>query len=177
MKLCECGCGQPAPLANMTNVKRGYVSGQPRRFVAGHYKRPRTSGGYLMRTVVGHPRGGASGCVYEHVLVAEKALGKLLPAGVEVHHVDEDQHNNANSNLVICQDKAFHKLLHVRSRVVRAGGNPDTDRLCAKCRLVLPRSAFNRMRGNIGYGLQNACRECMENYRRERKAKRRAAAA
>jgi hypothetical protein len=36
VKLCECGCGKPAPIAEMTNVKRGYVKGEPRRFVAGH---------------------------------------------------------------------------------------------------------------------------------------------
>jgi hypothetical protein len=35
-KLCECGCGQPAPIATMTNRKRGYVAGRPMRFVKGH---------------------------------------------------------------------------------------------------------------------------------------------
>lgn len=36
VKLCECGCGEPAPIADITNRKRGYVKGEPRRFVAGH---------------------------------------------------------------------------------------------------------------------------------------------
>ena len=35
-KLCECGCGQPAPIATTTNKRRGIVKGQPRRFVHGH---------------------------------------------------------------------------------------------------------------------------------------------
>lgn len=38
--LCECGCGQPAPLSDRTNAKRGYVKGQPMGFIQGHYRRP-----------------------------------------------------------------------------------------------------------------------------------------
>lgn len=36
MKLCECGCGLPAPLATQNHAKKGYVKGQPLRFVKGH---------------------------------------------------------------------------------------------------------------------------------------------
>jgi len=35
-KLCECGCGKPAPIAPFSNKKRGWVRGQPLRFVRGH---------------------------------------------------------------------------------------------------------------------------------------------
>ncbi len=35
-KLCECGCGLPAPIAKKTWRKRGAVAGQPQRFVANH---------------------------------------------------------------------------------------------------------------------------------------------
>jgi hypothetical protein len=34
--LCMCGCGGKAPIADITNRKRGYVAGKPRRFIAGH---------------------------------------------------------------------------------------------------------------------------------------------
>jgi hypothetical protein len=40
-KLCECGCGEPAPIAKMTNRKQGCVKGQPQRFIAGHSQRGR----------------------------------------------------------------------------------------------------------------------------------------
>jgi hypothetical protein len=40
MKLCECGCGQPAPISKHTNRRRGYVTGEPVRFIAGHNNRP-----------------------------------------------------------------------------------------------------------------------------------------
>lgn len=36
VKLCECGCGQPTPLATRTRTDRGQVKGQPTRFVSGH---------------------------------------------------------------------------------------------------------------------------------------------
>jgi len=39
MKMCECGCGSPAPIAKMTMTKRGWVKGQPQRFVRGHTAR------------------------------------------------------------------------------------------------------------------------------------------
>ncbi len=35
-KLCECGCGQPAPISPRSDTKAGYVKGQPRRFILGH---------------------------------------------------------------------------------------------------------------------------------------------
>ena len=39
VKLCECGCGKPAPLAKLTNRRLGYVKGQPVRFIKGHNRR------------------------------------------------------------------------------------------------------------------------------------------
>ena len=35
-KLCECGCGNLAPIAKLTIKKRGWIAGQPLRFIAGH---------------------------------------------------------------------------------------------------------------------------------------------
>lgn len=35
-RLCECGCGTPAPLAKITDSERGSVRGEPLRFVHGH---------------------------------------------------------------------------------------------------------------------------------------------
>jgi hypothetical protein len=35
-KPCECGCGQPAPVAKRNDRRLGVVRGQPRRFIRGH---------------------------------------------------------------------------------------------------------------------------------------------
>ncbi len=74
--------------------------------------------------------------VAEHILVCEWALGHALPPGVVVHHVDENKHNNANTNLVICEDKKYHHLLHARQYVVNCGGDPNTQKACRKCQTV-----------------------------------------
>jgi hypothetical protein len=36
MKLCECGCGGEAPIADHTRRDRGYKAGEPVRFIRGH---------------------------------------------------------------------------------------------------------------------------------------------
>lgn len=33
---CECGCGNPAPIASSCNKAKGYVRGKPVRFLPGH---------------------------------------------------------------------------------------------------------------------------------------------
>jgi hypothetical protein len=38
VKLCECGCGEYAPIASKTESRLGVVKGQSRRFIHGHYK-------------------------------------------------------------------------------------------------------------------------------------------
>lgn len=39
MKLCECGCGEPAPIAKHDHRLKGHIKGQPVRFVNGHNNR------------------------------------------------------------------------------------------------------------------------------------------
>lgn len=82
-------------------------------------------GDYVVVHAPGHPRAGTKGFVLEHILVAEKALGHHLPKSAQVHHVDENGQNNAPSNLVICQDQQYHKLLHRRMKALAATGNAD----------------------------------------------------
>lgn len=66
--------------------------------------------GYYLITVNGKR-------VYEHIHIAEKALGRPLPKGAVVHHMNEIKHDNETPfNLVICPDQAYHLLLHRRAK-------------------------------------------------------------
>lgn len=58
-----------------------------------------------------------------HILMAERVLGRPLPDGVHVHHVNGNTKDNSPSNLVICQDSGYHKLLHRRTDALNACGN------------------------------------------------------
>lgn len=70
--------------------------------------------------------------VYDHIRIAEKAIGKKLPKGAEVHHADGNRLNNKNDNLVICPSKGYHNLLHARIRAAEATGDPNA-LLCWVC--------------------------------------------
>lgn len=55
--------------------------------------------------------------------------------------------------MVICENHAFHMLLHVRGRVVAAGGDPNTQRICCHCDVLKPFAEF------CGDG--NQCYSCL----------------
>src|SRR6266487_382366 len=107
--LCECGCGQATNIAPRSSTLWGWVKGQPIRFRRGHAspvtRRQPTVKRYRHRKI-------GEKHIDVHRLRAEAALGHALPVGAVVHHADGSLRDDAP--LVICQDTAYHKLLHRR---------------------------------------------------------------
>lgn len=88
--------------------------------------------GYVLVLMRGHPRANHMGYVREHVLIAERVLGRPLERKHPVHHADEDKGNNASSNLVLCESHGYHMLLEQRTRALKACGNANARR-CKFC--------------------------------------------
>lgn len=109
---------------------------------------------------------GGDNDVYMHRQRAERALGHPLPLGAEVHHHDESF--RPDSPLVICQNRAYHKALHVRMRIRAAGGDPWLDKLCGSCKTPKRREEFNKSKFE-GDGIDHRCRACLKSYRDGRK--------
>ena len=133
---CHCGCGEKTKVASANNKQSGDIKGVPRRFIQHHqflgeasvnWKGGRTidSTGYIRIVVKDHPKASKCGGYHmEHIVMAEKVLGRILKRSEVVHHVDENRQNNVNSNFVIC-DRALHKLIHYKIIALRVCGHAD----------------------------------------------------
>lgn len=143
VNLCQCGCGGATGFAKQTETRKGIRKGDPFRFLPNHYKGQahhawkngvgKTSSGYTMILMPGHPRADGRGYVLEHLLVAEKALGRPIESNHQVHHINKIKSDNRNENLVICENSSYHHLLHQRMSAI-AAGCPATWLKCPYCK-------------------------------------------
>ena len=80
-----------------------------------------------------HVRAMPHGYVFRYLLIAEKALGRPIPRGCDVHHVNEIPSDDRSGNLVICEDTNYHRLLHRRALALREFGDPNAQK-CKYCK-------------------------------------------
>jgi hypothetical protein len=173
---CQCGCGEKTNIVRRNIKKLGYKMGDHRRYISGHnimhngvnghYKWGngicRGVNRYTEIRLHEHPRAKPNGYINEHIWLAEKALGRALPKGTEVHHVNGSKDGGP---LVICQDRAYHSLLHRRTRALKACGHANW-RKCWFCgQWDAPENLYIRPNRSEGFH-----RKCHKEYERDRLA-------
>ena len=100
--LCECGCGNPAPIATRNRYERGQIKGQPLRFISGHnggkpledrfWNKVVPTGfcwywsGAVTAAGYGLVRGTEGKGVFAHRVSYEFLVGKI-PDGLEIDHL------------------------------------------------------------------------------------------
>jgi hypothetical protein len=67
--------------------------------------------GYIMINCPNHPRAYRNE-VYEHIVVAEKKLGRFLMKGERVHHINGIKGDNSPENIIVCKSHKEHMSKH-----------------------------------------------------------------
>ena len=57
---------------------------------------------YVLVHVPEHPKSFNGGWYYEHRLVVERDVGRILQSWETVHHINEDRFDNSLMNLFVC---------------------------------------------------------------------------
>jgi len=162
-KYCGCGCGKvvsrrflPGHQARVRNLNR---ENNP------HWKGGRyiNDDGYVLVYMPGHKGAMQNGYVREHIVFAEKALGRELPQKAQVHHPEGNENNGA---IIICEGQQYHRLLHMRHNAYLASGNPNF-RKCRFCKEYDdPKNLYIRQREREGWIIYH--KKCENKQHRER---------
>lgn len=178
---CHCGCGEKTNLAPKTERGRGYVKGQPLKYIIGHHGKGKRGplayhweGGLKLHNHLytevfspNHPYRNKKGYVAKHRLIVEKIIGRFLKPTEVVHHVNENTFDNWPCNLVACENNGYHTLLHQRKIALRECGNA-TWRKCKFCKTHDSVSNMTSAGNRSWYH-----KDCRNTYRRQRRAAKR----
>ena len=116
MKRCECGCGQVVRRAPYTSKARGWVRGEPIRFVHGHHRRKRGSefvedeNGCWIWQLATMPTGYGYGTrgsktILAHRIYYEEWVGPI-PPGLHIDHLCRQKNcvNPGHLEAVTCRE-------------------------------------------------------------------------
>lgn len=96
-----------------TEFKKGENLGKNHRnWKGGRYK---LKIGYIVRYAPNHPRAYRN-MVYEHILIAEKKIGRRLKKGEVVHHINRIKYDNRPENLIVFKNNQEHLKHHREQR-------------------------------------------------------------
>lgn len=156
MSLCECGCGREAPIAAYTHRPRGWVAGQPKRFISGHNSRLRRK----ENRISVEDRGHGTPCWIWNLSKTRFGYGQLTPSDTgtrelahryywrqrfgwlppQLHHLCGVV-SCVNPDHLLPVDDRTHKTIHALTRThCRRGhdlsvhGSPSDGRACLTCR-------------------------------------------
>lgn len=116
--------------------------------------------GYIACYYPDHPKATTNGYVYEHILVAEQKIGRLLTQEECVHHIDLNRSNNDPNNLMVFATRSDHAAFH---KGIQAILNEDGVYICPDkairikhdCKNICPKCGINLKTINA-----NMCLEC-----------------
>lgn len=126
----EAHCGKPHTIEHRRRIGQAEIGENNPNWRGGKI----LNGGYPQTLVGSLNGGGTKGYKFDHRIIADLALGHPLPASAVMHHVNGIKTDNRNSNLVICENQSYHRLLHRRARERKA-----VDNALAKVRAESPR--------------------------------------
>ena len=90
-----------------------------------------------------------------YVVQAEIALGKSLDSKHQIHH-------HSGTQLVICENQIYHRLLHDRTRALRTCGHADW-RKCCFCK------QYDNPKNLVFSQIKTYHKSCNAKYNRERR--------
>lgn len=182
-KLCECGCGKPAPIATDTRPKFGHVKGQPVRFVLGHYNKTHGMYGTPTHTIwrsmlhrcrvlsdTNYPRYGARGIkVCERWLKLENFLADMGPKlpGLSIERIDNDGNYEPNN----CRWATKREQANNRrtSRLLTALGKTQTIAMWSRETGITESSIYARVT-RLGWSVDRALTEPLRRDQRRKSA-------
>lgn len=122
VKPCECGCGEPAPIAQTTNKVWGYIKGIPIRFINGHNQRGKTRSEHIKEKI------------------RESKLGERNPRwkGDDITEKSGRQRAARKYDIAQCEhcgDKAIDR--HYKDRNTKNNAPDNIQRLCRRCHMIV----------------------------------------
>ena len=122
-----------------TEFKKGEFLGKNHPFWKGG--RRKVSNGYIMCYAPSHLRA-YKNFVLEHIIVAEKKIGRYLKLGERVHHINGIKDDNSPENLIVCKTTKEHFKHHKLNRWSKKFDN------CRRCKTTEKKHEARGLCGN-----------------------------